>query len=120
MTGVSKIEHKNQEILFINYEGTSSEEDMIAILKESQKIIIEDNKEYLQLTNMKNAFATSGFMTEVKKVAKDTPKLAKKRAIVGVDSPARKILLKTYNFILGSNAMKTFDTIEEAKDWLVR
>lgn len=82
--------------------------------------IIKDNKEYLQLTDITNAFATPSYMKEAKKVAKDTPKLAKKRAIVGIDSPGRKILLKGYNLILGKEAIRPFDDLKNAKDWLVQ
>ena len=59
-------------------------------------------------------------MTTAKKVAKETPKLAKKRAVVGIDSPARKVLLKGYNMIIGNDALKPFDSEEKALDWLVK
>jgi hypothetical protein len=59
-------------------------------------------------------------MKEAKKIAKETPKLAKKRAIVGINSNSRTILLKAYNLVLGSqNAMKPFRSLEEAKEWLI-
>jgi len=58
-------------------------------------------------------------MKKAKEVAKDTPKLATKRAIVGINSPSRKVLLKGYNLILGKDAIKPFNDFEEAKDYLV-
>jgi hypothetical protein len=120
MAGVEKILHKGTEILYIDYRGLRSEEEMISLLKEAVAIIVTDNKEYLQLTDLTNSYATSGYMKEVKKIAAETPKLAKKRAVVGINSTARLILLKGYNLILGpSNAVKPFDSIEEAKDWLI-
>lgn len=120
MAGISKINHKGKEILYINYQGCKTDDEMIGIMKEAVRIIIEDNKEYLQLTDMTNAFATPGYMKEAKQIAKNTPKLAKKRAIVGINSPARVILLKAYNMVIGSeNMIKPFNSIEEAKDWLV-
>lgn len=119
MPGLSKIQHKGKEILFIDYKGCKSVEEMLGILKEAQQTIINDNKEYLQLTDITDAFATPAYMKEAKKVAKDTPKLAKKRAMVGINSPGRKILLKSYNMILGSNGIRPFDALDEAKDWLV-
>ncbi|MBN1181342.1 MAG: hypothetical protein JXB49_03580 [Bacteroidales bacterium] len=119
MAGISKIEHKGKEIFFIDYDGCANEEEMVAILKKAQQEILKEQPGYLQLTNLKNAFATSNFMNEAKKVARETPRTAKKRAIVGVDNPARKILLQAYNLIIGSNGMKPFNTLEEAKDWLV-
>jgi hypothetical protein len=119
MPGVSKIYHKGKEILFIDYKGTANDLEMIAILKETQKIIISDNKEYLQLVDISNAFATPLYMQAAKQVAKETPKLAKKRALVGITSSSRKILLMGYNLLLGKNGLRPFDTLEEAKNWLV-
>ncbi len=120
MAGIQKIVHKGKEILYINYQGCKSEQEMIALLKEAAALIIKENKPYLQLTDMTNAFATPGYMKEAKKIAKDTPKLAKKRAIVGIDSAGRLFLLKMYSIVIGSeNAVKPFSSLEEAKDWLV-
>jgi len=120
MPGVEKIMYKGKEILYIHYDGCKTDDEMIEIMKQAIEITIKDNKEYLQLTDMTNAFATPGYMKEAKKLAKDAPKLAKKRAIVGVNSTARLILLKAYNLVLGSEtAIKPFSDIEEAKDYLV-
>lgn len=120
MAGVEKIIHKGKEILYINYQGCKSDQEMIDIMKEAVDIIVKDNKEYLQLTDMTNAFATPGYMKEAKQIAKGTPKLAKKRAIIGINSSARIILLKAYNLIIGSeNVIKPFSSLLDAKDWLV-
>ncbi len=118
MPGVSKIQHKGKTILYIDYQGCKSEEEMIEILKKAQEIIIRDNKPYVQLTNITNAFATPQYMKKAKEVAKNTPKLATKRAIVGIDSPSRKVLLQGYNLILGKNGIKPFNDLEEAKNYL--
>lgn len=120
MPGVSKIVYKGKEILFIDYKGTKDVAEMLVILKQAQKIIIQENKEYLQLTDISNAYATQEYMEAAKKVAKDTPKLATKRAIVGITSPTKKILLMAYNLVIGKNGLKPFDNLEEAKDWLIQ
>ena len=78
-----------------------------------------DSKEYLQLVDLTNAIVSSTFMFEVRKVAKGTPDLACKRAVVGVNSQGKKILLKAYNLVLRSSGLKPFNTMKEAKDWLV-
>ena len=119
MAGVKKINHKGTEILFIDYEGTKSVEEMVEILKEAQKIVMADNKPYLQLISVIDVYVMKEYMVEAKKVAKDTPKLATKRAIIGINSIARKILLRSYNLILGKDAVVPFDTLEDAMDWLV-
>ena len=119
MPGVSKITHKGKEILFIDYKGTKNDDEMIAILREAQKIIIADNKPYLQLTDISGAYSTKKFTDELKKVGAETPKLAIKRAVVGI-TPIKKIILTSYNMILGrQNSLHPFNTLEEAKDYLV-
>ncbi len=119
MPGVNKIMHKGKEIFLIDYSGTVDDNEMITILKKAQQIIINDNKEYLQLVDIRNAHATSKYMNEAKQVARETPKLATKRAIVGI-TPMKKIILTSYNFIIGGVGLKPFSTLEEAKDYLVQ
>ena len=115
---VKKIQYKGKEILCVDYSDCKNEEEMINNLLEAQKIIINDNKEYLQLTNLNGAYPTFNFMSKAKQIAKETPKLARKRAVLGIDSPARKILLKGYNMIIGNNALKPFDSEQKALEWL--
>jgi hypothetical protein len=120
MAGVEKMIFKGKEILYIDYRGCRTDDEMIKILKEAQAIIIKENKGYFQLTDLRNTFATPGYMKAVKEVAKSTPKLAKKRAVLGIDSAARLILLKAYNLVIGSeDALKPFKTLEEAQEYLV-
>jgi len=119
MAGVSKIMHKGKEIFFVDYKGTNSDDEMIAILRKAQKIIIAENKPYLQLTDISGAYSTKKFTDELKKVGAETPKLAIKRAVVGI-TPMKKIILMGYNMVLGRrDAVKPFDSLEAAKDYLV-
>lgn len=43
MAGVEKITHKGKEILYINYQGCKSEQEMISIMKRAVEIIVSDN-----------------------------------------------------------------------------
>ncbi len=119
MAGVTKIMHRGKEILFVDYKGTSGDDEMIAVLRKAQAIVISDNKPYLQLTDITGAYSTKKFTDELKKVGAETPKLAIKRAVVGI-TPMKKIILMGYNMVLGrSNALRPFNSLEEAKDYLV-
>lgn len=118
MADVSKILHKGKEILLVDYRGCVNEEEMLKIMRKAQQIIIEDNREYLQLVDFRGTIATSIYMNEAKKIAKETPKLATKRAIVGINNKSREILLQVYNLVIGKKGLKPFETLEEAKDWL--
>lgn len=117
---LKKINHQGKEILYVDYRGCKNEEEMIEILLEAQKTVIEDNKPYLQLTNLSNSYPTYNYISKAKQVAKETPKIAIKRAIVGIDSPARRVLLKGYNLIVGGKGLQPFNTEAEALDWLVK
>ena len=115
---VKKIYHNSKEILLIDYSDCKTEEAMIENLLEAQETIIRDNKEYLQLTNLSGSYPTFNYMKKAKEIAKNTPKLARRRAIVGIDSPSRKVLLKGYNMIIGGKGLTPFDSQEEALEWL--
>ncbi len=119
MGNVSKIIYKGKEIIYVDYRGATSTEEMIALVHEAKRIIIEDNKKYLLLSDLRGVRGSKEYIDELKKAAQGTPKLAEKRAVIGIDSIARKVLLKAYNLVLGSRVYRPFNSEEEAKDWLV-
>jgi len=119
MPGVSWIEYKTSKILFIDFKGCKSEKEMLDVLSSAQYMIQESQDGYLQLSDVSSVHATPQFMKILKKTARETPKVASKRAIVGITNHARRILLQTYSLILGTDSIKTFNDLEEAKNWLV-
>lgn len=119
MSGIRKEIYKGQEILVIDYNGCMTDKEMFDVLYKATEVIKKDNKPYLQLTILEDAYASYNYIKEVKRVAKEMPKTAIKRAVVGINSNARKVLLKGYNLVLGGKGLVPFDTLQEAKDWLV-
>ena len=116
MAGVSKIYYSGKEILYIDYRD-QREDKMIQIILEAKEIILNDNKEHLQLSNFNKSFATSNFMKVANEFGKETKHLTKKGAILGITG-AKKVLLKGYNALTGG-ILKPFDEEEEAKKYLV-
>lgn len=114
---MQKIQYKGKEILYIDYQNLK-ESEMIEALNEAERIILEDNKLHLQLTNILDAFATPGFMAAAKKFGKKTNPLTDRSAIIGITG-VKVLLLRSYNFVSGEK-LKDFKTIEEAKDYLVK
>ena len=112
---VSKIIHQGKEILYINHQNCR-EEEMIANLKEAERIILTDNKPHIQLINGTESFATPGFMKEANEFGKRTKELTTKGAYVGL-SGAKRILFQAYNALAGSK-LKAFETMEDAKEYL--
>lgn len=119
MPGVRWIEHNGKEILFIDFKGCQSENEMLGIIFNAQQSIKSIEGEYLQLSDVSSVFATPNFMRTLKNVAEETPSDASKRAIVGITNHARRILLQTYALMLKTKSIKPFHSLEEAKDWLV-
>ena len=115
MAGVSKITHGGKEIVYIDYRGMSSEE-MIDTLKEAEEIIMSEDKQHLQLSNISGAFATPEFMKEANEFGKKSKALTDKAAIVGV-SGRKKVSLSAYNLIVGGK-LRPLNSEEDAKAYL--
>lgn len=118
MNRVQKIQYKGKEILYINYQGIVGEDKMIETLHEAEDVILSDNKPHLQLSNISDAFATPGYMIAAKKFGKKTQSLTTKSAIIGITG-VKALLLKSYNLVSGDK-LKAFNTLEEAKEYLVQ
>ncbi len=118
MASVSWIRYRDKEILFTDYKGCKNEQEMIDLLREAQRQVIAHKGPYLQLTDITGCSAGPKYMSEAKKVAQESPKTAIRRAIVGIDSQARRILLHAYNLMLGIHGIRPFSTLEEAQEWL--
>ncbi len=120
MAGVKKITYKGVEIIFADYKNCKSEAEMLEILHQMAETVKKLDGPYLQLADLTNAYLTKGYMQELKKMAKTLPQTAKKRAIVGMNSKAKKILLEIYNMLIAKDKVTPFDTLEEAKEWLIK
>jgi hypothetical protein len=117
MGSVKKITYKDKEIIYFDFQECS-EDEMIQLLDQGQKIILRDNQKTLRLANIERAYATKKFMGRANEFGKATKHLTQKAALVGIVG-AKKVLFKAYNFIIGE-AARAFDTEEEAKEWLVK
>ncbi len=120
MAGVSKITHKGKEIVFADYRGCKTDKEMLIVLQQMGEMVKSISGSYLQLSDFTNSYLTRAYMKELKISAKTLPQTAKKRAIVGIDSKAKKILLEIYNMLISKNKVIPFNTVGEAKDWLVK
>jgi len=101
------------------YFASGGDAKAIFVLKDKMKENAAEVVSSLQKQDIEVVMLTGDAENAAKEVAKDTPKLATKRAIVGINSPSRKVLLQAYNLILGKDAIKPFDDLEKAKDFLV-
>lgn len=119
MPGLQKIDFQGKEIIYLDYRG-QSEYQMIEYLKEAERTILDDNKPYLTLTNISDAFATKGFLKQAGIMGEKTGHLTVKGAIVGVNG-GKRVLLNVFNRLFaGKKGLKPFDSEKEALEYLVR
>ena len=71
MNRVQKIQYKGKEIIYVNH-GSLNVDEMIEAINEAEQLILSENKIYLLLINLSDAFATTKFMIAAKRFGKNT------------------------------------------------
>ncbi|MFY0687124.1 MAG: hypothetical protein JXQ90_08170 [Cyclobacteriaceae bacterium] len=117
MAGLSKILFKVREIIYLDYRGLK-ETEIIEALKKAETLVLRENKPYLTLTNFDGAYATPGFLEQANKLREKTKHLAIKGAIVGIEG-AKGVILSVFNSALKGSGIVTFQSEEEAKEYLI-
>ena len=119
--GAQFIEYKGQSIYYVDYSNIKTNEEFMAVIKQSnsfrEKVRSEGKKDLLMLVDISGSFVYGDVLTEIKKAGKITKELTLKEAVVGI-SGGKKILLRIVQSFTNMN-LKVFDSIDEAKDWLV-
>jgi hypothetical protein len=77
----------------------------------------EGKRNLLMLVDITGSFVYGEVLEEIKKAGKFTKELTAKEAVVGITG-GKKILLKIVQTLTNMN-LKVFNTVNEAKDWLV-
>jgi hypothetical protein len=111
------INYQGKKILFIDYSGLTPPEQLEQIRKAAQMLADTKATDNLSLTNVSNTRVSQEFIELAKEQGKISAPFTKKAAIVGITG-IRKIILKAVNTVSG-NPRVPFDTIEQAKEWLV-
>lgn len=115
---VSWIEHNDKKILFSNYEGCITADEMIRILYTERNILMKQEKKVLVMSNYENSYGSPKYMEEVIKVGKLVLKeKIEKTAVLGI-SGVKRILFNAYLHYSGQKNVKAFRTKEEALLWL--
>jgi len=118
---LNKILHKGKTIYFNDWTNLKNPKDFAPKIEEGNsntKFLIDlDKKDVLTLTDVTGSFTFGETIQWIKDAAKLAKPITKKSATVGL-STSKKILLNSLNSFSKSE-VKAFDTIEEAKDWLV-
>ena len=114
----SWIEHNGKEILYVDYSGLYDEELANATFEVNDFFKKLEKHEILILVDVRNSYATEKLTVDVlKKNATIAKPYAKKTAVVGV-TKTQDVILTVVNMFSGLQ-VKPFNTVEEAKDWLI-
>jgi hypothetical protein len=120
--GAQFIEYKGNSIYYVDYSNIKTNEEFMTVIKQSngfrEKIKSEGKKDLLMLVDISGSFVYGDVLTEIKKAGKITKEMTLKEAVVGI-SGGKKILLKIVQSFTNMN-LKVFDSLDEAKDWLIK
>ena len=111
------IDHKGKKILFTDSSGLKDIEQLKQNLIRTKEILLKEDQSVLFMTDIKGATFNSALVSEMKEVIKEvTPKI-KASAYVGVEGIQKVILIGLAK--IKKRKLKVFDSVEEAKDWLI-
>jgi hypothetical protein len=118
MMRVTWIEYKGKKILFEDYTNLKGDE-LLKVLYETEAEYKKTKQPVLALVDYTGCHANQKYMDELKRIGKQYGDLVLKSANVGIVG-IQKVLAKSYIVFTGQgNKTKFFNTIEEAKDFLV-
>lgn len=119
--GAKFVEHKGKQIYYVDYSNIKTNEEFLSILKQTnafrEKVKSEGQRDLLMLVDISGSFVYGEVLEQIKKAGKQTKEITSREAVVGVTG-GKKILLRIIQTITSMN-FKVFNTVEEAKDWLV-
>lgn len=116
---VSTIQHKDKQIVLIDYTSCESKEEMIRTLREAADLFRTFPDKVLSLSDFSGAFGSKEFMAETKRLSVDIFRSkTKKAAAIGVTG-IKKVLLASFN-AFSVNKLTPFDTKEEALEYLTK
>ena len=116
---VGFIDHKGKQIIYLDFSDMQGDA-MVQIVRNFEQIVMENKAKgnLVSLTNFTNARTFGEGLEEIKRVAKAVRPYLNKRAVVGITG-VKAILYKMVNLFASGTPTKIFDTLEDAKDYLV-
>lgn len=116
------INHKGKRILLVDFKDYTTKRiktgEYKNYLQEARQIIdTQPRKSLLIITDITNAGFTYQSNTAMKSFAKANTPYVKASAVVGVTG-LKKVVITSVRILTGRN-IKIFDTVDEAKEWLV-
>ena len=115
------IEHKGKQIYYNDWRNIANPEDFKPKIEAGNEntiqLINQGKTNILTLTDITNSFIFGETVQMLKEASKLANPITEKSATVGLSS-VKKLILNGINVFSGAK-VKAFDTIEQAKDWLI-
>lgn len=115
------IQYKEKEIYFIDYSNIKTSEEFLKTIKETgafrEKVKALGKKDLLILVDITGSYLNIELLDELKKAGRIIKEITMKEAIIGITG-YKKILLQIIQTFTNLH-FKVFNTIQEAKDWLI-
>ena len=118
MAGIRGINVYGQDILWVDYEGCKTPEQMIQIFDEALDFLTRKNEQSLMLTSFKNTSIPSPFLQYVQEQTPRVAHLIKRNAFIGMNK-SKKMILKEMSESSGHNHL-AFDSEHEAIKFLLK
>ncbi len=118
---ITTITHAGKVIYFNDWRKLKTPEEFNKEIeisnKKTQELQSEGKSDILILTDVTGSFMYGDTLSKLKESGKLAKSITKKSAVVGL-SLAKKVILNGVN-IFASSEIKAFNTVDEAKQWLV-
>lgn len=112
--------YKGKKIIFLDYTKVDRhvEDKFMKVLQQAREFIMRAGKDLLILVDVRDSYATTKMIAKMKEDGKAERPFVKKSAVVGITG-MKEIFLKGIN-LFTQQGIQPFNTIEEAKEWLVK
>jgi hypothetical protein len=113
------VEHKGKRVLCVNLTGITDTQTAVNIIEAAKNIIrMQPQKSLLIATDVSNSNFNSATAAAIKEFAAFNTRFVKAGAVIGITG--LKKLLYDVTVKLAGRYIGTFNTLEDALDWLVK
>ncbi|MFX1384566.1 MAG: hypothetical protein ACFFBP_19245, partial [Promethearchaeota archaeon] len=114
---ISWVQYKGKEIEIDDFTNLSGDEFVRLIRANAEITLKMGKKNILAIVDFTNSYANKDVMDALKETSEKTEHLLDKTAVLGITG-VKKILLNFLNKVTNIGA-KSFNSIEDAKEWLI-
>ncbi len=120
--GAHIVNYQGKEIYFIDYSHIETSEEFLKTMREAaafrEKVKSMGKKDLLVLVDITGSYPSMEVFDELKKAGRIIREITRKEAIVGITG-YKKVLLQIIRTFTNLD-FHVFETIEKAKNWLVK